>query len=393
MIVLINWDSKLSENVKAVPPSGIRKFFDIAQTMKGVISLGVGEPDYAAPDKVIESCIHSLEKKETSYTSNWGLLELRREIAKTFATRYQIKYRAENEILITVGVSEAINTIMQALLNPGDEVLIPDPAYLAYPACVKLASGIPVLVPTECENEFKLTVEELEAAVTDKTKILLIGYPNNPTGTVMDKESLKKIAVFAEKHDLIVISDEIYCDLTYDDNHTCFASLPNMKERTIVLNGFSKSYAMTGLRIGYACGPAEVMQSVCKVHQYSMLCAPVTGQYGAIAALRDCKEEVEAMYNEYHTRREIVYNAIIGMGLPVFKPKGAFYIFPDISSTGLSDEEFCDKLLHEEHVAVVPGSCFGKQGLDHVRISYASSRDNLKEAMNRMARFVKKYQG
>lgn len=388
----MNWENKLSENVKAVPPSGIRKFFDIAQTMKDVISLGVGEPDYAAPDKVIQACVESLEKKETSYTSNWGLLELREEISKLFEKRYHVTYCPEDEILVTVGVSEAINTIMQALINPGDEVLIPDPAYLAYPACAKISGGVPVLVPTECENEFKLTVEELEAAVTPKTKILLVGYPNNPTGTVMDRESLEKVAQFVEDHDLIVISDEIYCDLTYDDEHTCFAALPHMRERTIVLNGFSKSYAMTGLRVGYACGPREVMQAVCKVHQYGILCAPVTSQHGAIAAIRDCEKEVQAMYDEYHERREIVYQALNEMGLPVFKPKGAFYIFPDISSTGLSDEEFCDKLIHEEHVAVVPGSCFGKQGLDHVRISYASSRENLKEAMRRMARFVAKYQ-
>ena len=387
----MEWKNKIANNVKEVPFSGIRKFFDLASTMKDVISLGVGEPDYSAPDKVIEACIDSLERKETSYTSNWGLLELRKEISRLFEKRYGIFYDPTDEIMVTVGVSEAITIAMQTILNPGDEVLMPDPAYLAYPACVRLAGGKPVLVPTYAKDEFKLTAEALEEKISDKTKAILIGYPNNPTGTVMNRESLLKIAEFAEKHDLIVISDEIYCDLTYEGNHTCFASLPKMKERTIVMNGFSKSYAMTGLRVGYICGPKEALESLYKVHQYEILCASVTSQYGAITALRECDSDVKAMFDEYEARRELVYQALIDMGLSVFKPKGAFYIFPDISCTGMDDEEFCDKLLREEKVGVVPGTCFGPQGKNHIRISYAASRENLTEAMRRMSDFVRKY--
>ena len=387
----MNWDEKFASNIKAVPFSGIRKFFDLASTMKDVISLGVGEPDYSAPDKVIDACIESLKRKETSYTSNWGLLELREEIAKLFHNRYHVDYDPKDEIMVTVGVSEAIGIIMTTLLNPGDEVLIPDPAYLAYPACVSIAGGKPVLVPTYEKDEFKLTVEELEKKVTPRTKAILIGYPNNPTGTVMDRDSLMKLAAFAEKHDLIVISDEIYCDLTYEGTHTCFASLPGMRERTLTMNGFSKSYAMTGLRIGYVCGPREALEEIYKVHQYEILCASTTSQYGAIAALRYCDDDVKAIYNEYTARREMVYDGLVKMGLPVFKPKGAFYIFPDISSTGMDDEEFADRLLTEAKVGVVPGTCFGPQGRNHVRISYAASRENLAEALKRMGEFVEKY--
>lgn len=388
---MINWDEKVASNIKAVPFSGIRKFFDLASTMKDVISLGVGEPDYSAPDKVIDACIESLKRKETSYTSNWGLLELRQEIAKLFHNRYHVDYDPVDEVMVTVGVSEGIGLVMTTLLNPGDEVLIPDPAYLAYPACVSIAGGKPVLVPTYGENEFKLTVEELEKKVTPHTKAILIGYPNNPTGTVMDRASLEKIAAFAEKHDLVVISDEIYCDLTYEGTHTCFASLPGMKERTLSMNGFSKSYAMTGLRIGYICGPKEIMQQIYKVHQYEILCASVTSQYGAIAALKYCDDDVKAMYNEYKARRDMVYEGLRKIGLSVFKPKGAFYIFPDISITGMDDEEFADRLLKEEKVGVVPGTCFGPQGKNHIRISYAASRENLSEALKRIGHFVDKY--
>lgn len=387
----MDWNSKISKNVSVVPPSGIRKFFDLANTMEGVISLGVGEPDYAAPDKVIAACIESLKEKKTSYTSNLGLLELRKDIAKLFEERYHVDYDPASEIVVTVGVSEAISIAMSALLDPGDEVLIPDPAYVAYPACVHFAGGTPVLVPTWEKDDFKLTVEELEKKVTPKTKILLIGYPNNPTGTVMTHDELAKIAEFAKKHDLIVISDEIYCDLTYEGTHTCFASLPGMKERTIVLNGFSKSYAMTGLRIGYMCAPKDAVTSIFKVHQYAILCASSTSQYGAIAALEACDDDVKAMYDEYAARRVIVYEGLKSIGLPVFEPKGAFYIFPDITSTGLSDEEFSEQLLKEEKVGVVPGSCFGEQGKGHIRISYAASRENIEEALKRIGNFVKRH--
>lgn len=387
----MDWNSKFATDVKEVSFSGIRKFFDLASTMKDVVSLGVGEPDYAAPDKVIDACIASLKRKETSYTSNWGILELRQEIAKLFKKRYDLDYDPNDEVMVTVGVSEAIGIIMTTFLNPGDEVLIPDPAYLAYPACVSIAHGKPVLVPTFADNEFKLTVEELEKKVTPKTKALLIGYPNNPTGTVMDRQSLEEIAAFAKKHDLIVIADEIYCDLTYEGQHTCFASLPGMRERTLVMNGFSKSYAMTGMRIGYICAPREALEEIYKVHQYEILCASTTSQYGALEALRSCDDDVKAMYDEYAARREMIYQGLVDMGLTVFKPKGAFYIFPDISCTGMDDEEFCDRLLKEEKVGVVPGTCFGPQGKNHVRISYAASRENIAEALKRMERFVAKY--
>lgn len=387
----MDWNSKISHNVSVVPPSGIRKFFDLANTMEGVISLGVGEPDYAAPDKVIDACIESLKAKETSYTSNLGLISLRRDVAKLFSSRYGVEYDPASEIVITVGVSEAITIAMTALLNPGDEVLIPDPAYVAYPACVHFAGGTPVLVPTYEKDDFKLKVEELEKKVTDKTKILLIGYPNNPTGTVMTKEDLEEIAKFAEKHDLIVISDEIYCDLTYEGTHTCFASLPGMKDRTIVLNGFSKSYAMTGLRIGYLCAPKAAVDSIYKVHQYAILCASATSQFGAVAALEECDEDVHAMYEEYAARRVMVYEGLKKIGLPVFEPKGAFYIFPDITCTGMTDEEFSENLLKEEKIGVVPGSCFGEQGKGHIRISYAASRENIAEALKRIGAFVERH--
>lgn len=388
---MMDWDSKVASNIKTVEFSGIRKFFDLASTMKDVISLGVGEPDYSAPEQVIEACIASLKRKETSYTSNWGLLELRKEIGKLFETRYGVTYNPDDEIMVTVGVSEAIGAILTTILNPGDEVLIPDPAYLAYPACVSIAHGKPILVPTYAKDGFRLSVEELEKNITPGTKAILIGYPNNPTGTVMDRDSLVKVASFAEKHDLIVISDEIYCDLTYEGKHTCFASLPGMRDRTLVMNGFSKSYAMTGLRVGYICGPAQIMQQVYKVHQYEILCTSVTSQYGAIAALKYCNDDVKAMFREYETRRNIVYDGLCRMGLSVVKPEGAFYIFPDISVTGMNDEEFADRLLKEEKVGVVPGSCFGPQGENHIRISYAASREKLLEALKRMARFVDKH--
>lgn len=387
----MDWKSKVASNIEEIPFSGIRKFFDMASSMEDVISLGIGEPDCSAPDTVINACIDSLKRKETSYTSNWGLIELRKEISKLFKNRYQLDYDPNNEIIVTIGVSEAISVILTTILNPGDEVLIPDPAYLAYPACVSIARGTPVLVPTYPDNEFKLTVEELEKKLTPKTKAIIIGYPNNPTGTVMDRESLLKVAEFAEKHDLIVISDEIYCDLTYDGTHICFASLPGMRERTLTLNGFSKSYAMTGLRVGYICGPEEIMEDIYKVHQYEILCASITSQYGAVAALRYCDNDVKKMYDEYAARREIVYESLKKMGLPVSKPKGAFYIFPDISITGMSDEEFAERLLYEFKVSVIPGTCFGPQGKDHVRISYAASRENIKEAMNRIEQFINKY--
>ncbi|MBS6027959.1 MAG: aminotransferase class I/II-fold pyridoxal phosphate-dependent enzyme [Negativicoccus succinicivorans] len=384
----MDWKTKMVPRVVSIPPSGIRKFFDLASTMDNVISLGVGEPDFNAPDKVIQACIASLEKGETSYTGNSGILPLREEIAKLFAEHYGVEYDPKTEITVTIGVSEAIDMTLRALLNPGDEVLIPDPAYVAYPACVTLAGGTPVLVPTRQEDGFRLTAKALEQYITAKTKVLLIGFPNNPTGTVMDRESLLAIAEVAKRHDLVVISDEIYAELTYEGAHTCIASLPGMRERTVVFNGFSKAYAMTGMRIGYACAPRELTETMFKIHQYAIMCAPTTSQKGALTALRECDADVAAMKAEYDRRRLFVYDELTKMGLPCVKPQGAFYIFPDIRSTGLTDNEFAEGLLAAERVAVVPGSAFGEQGKGHVRISYASSMENLAEAMKRIARFI-----
>lgn len=389
----MNWQDKFAPNVVAVPPSGIRKFFDLASTMEGVISLGVGEPDFTAPKQVIDACVASLQAGQTSYTGNAGLLELRKEIADLFERKYHVSYHPENEIIVTVGVSEAIDMVMRTILRPGEEVLIPDPAYVAYPACVSFAGGVPVAVPTYMEDDFRLTPEAIEAKITDKTKALLIGFPNNPTGTVMDRASLEKIAAVAEKHDLIVISDEIYGELTYEGEHTCFASLPGMRERTIVLNGFSKAHAMTGLRLGYACAPKELSEMMLKIHQYVIMCASATSQYGAIAALRECDAEVAAMKAEYDERRQVIYQAFKEMGLAVFEPKGAFYIFPDISSVGMDADTFAERLLQEEKVAVVPGSAFGQQGRHHIRCSYATGMDDLQEALRRIAAFVKRHRG
>ncbi|MCI5837104.1 MAG: aminotransferase class I/II-fold pyridoxal phosphate-dependent enzyme [Veillonellaceae bacterium] len=386
----MQWQEKAAPQIVAVKPSGIRKFFDLASTMENVISLGVGEPDFSAPPAVIRACVASLEAGNTSYTGNAGLPELRQEIAALFAASYGVEYDPQTEIIVTCGVSEAIDMVLRTILCPGDEVLIPDPAYVAYPAEVQMAGGVPVAVPTYARDDFRLTAAALEEKVTAKTKALLIGFPNNPTGAVMTREDLLEIAEFAAKHDLIVISDEIYCELTYSGEHTCFASLPGMRERTIVLNGFSKAHAMTGLRIGYTCAPKELTQIMFKVHQYAILCANVTGQYGALAALRECDADVAAMKAEYDARRQVIYRAFQDMGLAVFEPKGAFYIFPDITSTGLDDETFAERLLTEEHVAVVPGSAFGEQGRGHIRCSYATGMDDLKEALRRIAAFVER---
>lgn len=384
----MNWNERISPIIKAVPPSGIRKFFDLACTMDNVLSLSVGEPDFAPPQKVIDACIESYKRGETSYTSNSGMLELREEIAKLFAERYQVSYNPVKEIMITVGVSEGIDVVLRSILNPGDEVLIPDPAYVAYPAAVQINGGTPVLVPTYAKDNFQLTVEALESHVTPKTKAILIGYPNNPTGATMERAALQKIADFAVAHDLIVISDEIYCELTYEGKHTCLASLPNMKERTIVLNGFSKAYAMTGLRIGYVCAPAELLAASLKIHQYGILAAATNSQVAAITALRDCEADVQAMFEEYKLRREMIVAGLQKIGLPLAVPTGAFYVFPDITITGLTSEEFAEQLLLTERVAVVPGTAFGPAGTGYVRISYASSREAIREALVRIERFV-----
>ncbi len=388
----MHWEEKTANNVKEMKPSGIRKFFDIAAQVKGVLSLSIGEPDFAAPDKILQAMTQSLQRKETSYTANAGILELRQEVSRYVAKHYGLTYAPEDEILITVGVSEGLAMALLAYTEPGDEVIIPDPAYVAYPASVELAGGKPVFVPTYPEDDFKLTVAALERVVTPKTKILVIGYPNNPTGTVMTKDELLSIAEFAKKHDLIVMTDEIYCELMYGDaKFTSFATLPDMRERTIFFNGFSKAWAMTGMRLGYVCAPRDGLAPILKLHQYAIMCANTQAQVGGITALRECDAEVEEMRQEYDRRRTVIYRGLKEMGLPVFEPKGAFYIFPDIRATGMTSAEFCEKLVQEEKVAVVPGSAFGENGEGFVRISYAASMETIEEALRRMARFVKKY--
>jgi len=386
----MSWAERISPVVRSIPPSGIRRFFDIVADMKGVISLGVGEPDFVTPWHIRESCVYGLQKGYTAYTSNYGLLELREEIARLMQNKHGVSYDPRREALITVGVSEALDLAMRALLTPGDEVLVPEPCYVSYKACVTLAGGKPIPVQTTVEHEFRVTVEQLEQLVTPRTKVLLIGYPNNPTGAVMPREELLKIANFAERHDLIVISDEIYGDLTYEGTHTCFSSLPGMRDRTILLNGFSKAYAMTGWRIGYALSNADFIGAMTKIHQYTMLCAPITAQIAAIEALRRGAEPMQKMVMEYNCRRRLMLDGFRSMGLPCFEPKGAFYIFPSIKETGITSLKFAEDLLRTEKVALVPGDAFGESGEGFVRCSYASSASNLSEALTRIDRFLKK---
>jgi aminotransferase len=385
----VNWAERVSPLVRSIPPSGIRRFFDIVAEMSGVVSLGVGEPDFVTPWHIRESCVHGLQRGYTSYTSNYGLLELRQEIARMLEADYGVVYDPKCEALITVGVSEALDLAMRALLSPGDEVLVPEPCYVSYNACVTLAGGVPVSVCSSRENEFRVTVDQLAAALTPRTKALLIGYPNNPTGAVMPREDLAAIARFAEQHDLIVISDEIYASLTYDGEHTCFASLPGMRDRTILLNGFSKAYAMTGWRIGYAMGNADFIGAMTKIHQYTMLCAPITAQIAAIEAIKQGTASRNKMVDEYDRRRRLMVDGLRNIGLDCFEPRGAFYVFPSIRNTGLTSLQFAEQLLQAEKVALVPGDAFGACGEGFVRCSYASSSKNLSEALDRIGRFVK----
>ena len=385
----MNWAERVSPLVRSIPPSGIRRFFDIVAEMSGVVSLGVGEPDFVTPWHIRESCVHGLQRGYTSYTSNYGLLELRQEIARMLEADYGVVYDPKCEALITVGVSEALDLALRALLSPGDEVLVPEPCYVSYNACVSLAGGVPVSVCSSRENEFRVTVEQLAAALTPRTKALLIGYPNNPTGAVMPREDLAAIARFAEQHDLIVISDEIYASLTYDGEHTCFASLPGMRDRTILLNGFSKAYAMTGWRIGYAMGNADFIGAMTKIHQYTMLCAPITAQIAAIEAIKQGTASRNKMVDEYDRRRRLMVDGLRNIGLDCFEPRGAFYVFPSIRNTGLTSLQFAEQLLQAEKVALVPGDAFGACGEGFVRCSYASSSKNLSEALDRIGRFVK----
>lgn len=385
----IDWQKRISPVVQAIPPSGIRRFFDIAAEMEDVISLGVGEPDFVTPWSIRESCVYGLEQGYTSYTANRGLLELREEICALQKRNFNIDYDPKTNVLVTVGVSEALDIAMRAILTPGDEILIPEPCYVSYKACASLAGAVPVAVPAKIENNFSITPADLEAHVTDKTKALLIGYPNNPTGAILTKEQLMDIARFAQEHDLIVISDEIYGDLTYGgERHVCFAGLPGMKDRTILLNGFSKAYAMTGWRIGYAMSNPAIISAMTKIHQYTMLCAPITAQIAAVEALRHGEKYMKKMVSEYDKRRRLIYDGLTNAGLKCFEPKGAFYIFPDITSTGLTSEEFAEQLLMKEHVALVPGTAFGQCGEGYVRCSYATSVAKISEAIARIEHFV-----
>lgn len=384
----MTWSEKLSTSVQSIAPSGIRKFFDIAAQMDDVISLGVGEPDFITPWSIRESCVYGLERGYTSYTANRGMPELRNEISRHYNRNFNVDYNPDTEVLVTVGVSEALDIALRAVLNVGDEVLIPEPCYVSYQACTILAGGVPVPVSAKLENEFRITPEELEPYVTAKTKAILIGYPNNPTGAIMERRDLIKIAEFAEKHDLIVISDEIYGDLTYSGVHECFSSLPKMRDRTILLNGFSKAYAMTGWRIGYALSNADFIGAMTKIHQYTMLCAPITAQVAAIEALKHGEKYMKKMVAEYDRRRNLIYDGLNKLGLRCFEPKGAFYIFPDITSSGMTAEDFAEKLIRSERVALVPGTAFGESGKGHVRCSYATSIEKISAALKRIEKFL-----
>ena len=380
----------LSKRIVSIEPSGIRKFFDVVNEMKDAISLGVGEPDFDTPWFIRDEGIYSLERGRTFYTSNAGLKELKEEIAVYLNRRFQLSYSPAKEVLVTVGGSEAIDIAMRAMLDPGDEVLIPEPCYVSYLPCAILANGTPVTIELKAENEFRLTAQEVLDAVTDKTKLLVLPFPNNPTGAVMERKDLEAIARVVAEKDLYVISDEIYAELTYtEEGHVSFATLPGMRERTITINGFSKSYAMTGWRLGYACGPEEIIREMTKIHQYCIMCAPTTSQYAAVEALRRGDEEVEKMREEYNGRRRYLLHRFQEMGLPCFEPYGAFYVFPDIRKLGMTSEEFATKLLEQEKVAVVPGTAFGGSGEGFIRISYAYSLSNLKIALDRMEHFIK----
>lgn len=378
----------LSKTIVTIQPSGIRKFFDIVSEMKDAISLGVGEPDFDTPWHIRDEGIYSLEKGRTFYTSNSGLKELRMEIAKFLHRRYGLEYDFNKEMMITVGGSEAIDIAMRAMLDPGDEVLIPQPSYVSYYPCCILANGTPVIIELKAENEFRLKPEELEAAITPKTKLLVLSYPNNPTGAVMEKSDLEAIAEIIKKHDLYVLSDEIYSELTYTDNHVSIASLPGMKERTIVINGFSKSHAMTGWRLGYACGPEIIIKQMLKIHQYAIMCAPTTSQYAAIDAMKNGDEDVQKMREEYNGRRRYLLHRFKEMGLECFEPFGAFYMFPCIKEFGMTSEEFATALLNAKKVAVVPGTAFGDCGEGFLRVSYAYSLEDLKVALGRIEEFI-----
>ena len=381
----------ISRRVGRVSPSGIRKFFDLLSTMDDAISLGVGEPDFVTPWHISEAGISGIEKGYTMYTSNWGMPELRQELARNLSARCGVEYDPDRELLITVGVSEGLDLAMRAVLNPRDEVISPEPTYVSYESCTVLAEGVFVPVPTTVENQFRVKAADIEERVTSRTKAILLGYPNNPTGAVMERADLEEIADVARRHDLLVISDEIYDQLVYGIKHTCFASLPGMKERTIFLGGFSKAYAMTGWRIGYAAAPAEIIEAMTKIHQYTIMCVPIMAQMAAIEALKSGEAAVREMVADYDRRRRVMVKGLNAIGLSCFEPKGAFYAFPSVKVTGLSSQDFAERLLLEERVAVIPGSAFGDSGEGYVRCCYATALDDIREALRRMRRFVQRH--
>lgn len=380
--------SRIASHVQGIPRSGIRDFFDIVSTMKDVISLSIGEPDFDTPWHIREAAIHALESGKTGYTSNLGLLSLRQAIAQYLKRKYDLNYDPVKEALITVGVSEGLDLALRALIEPGDEVLYHEPCYVSYSPSVIFAHGKPVVVETSAEDGFRLTRAKLEAKVSPRTKLLLLNFPNNPTGAILEESDLRDIADFAIKHDLIVITDEIYAELTYDGRHSSIAALPGMKERTIFLHGFSKAWAMTGFRLGYACGPAELIEAMMKIHQYTMLCAPIISQEAAVEALTDSDSAVEDMRAEYKRRRNLLFNSFTEMGLPCKRPRGAFYAFPYVGHFGLSSKEFALRFLDAEKVAVVPGSAFGPSGEGYIRCAYATGMEDIQEAMRRLSRFI-----
>lgn len=383
-------DRYISRRIAGLKPSGIRKFFDIAATMKDVISLGIGEPDFTTPEPILKAGMRSLERGDTHYTSNFGIIELRKALADHLSRLYGVQYNPETEILITVGGSEALNLAAIALLNPGDEMVIPTPCFVSYQAAAIMAGGVAVEVPCRMENNFDLDVDELRAAITPRSKAILLGFPNNPTGAVASRENLLKVAKIAEEHDLVVISDEIYDRLVYGVKHVCFPSLPGMFNRTLLLGGFSKDYAMTGWRIGYAAGPESLIKGLVRVHQYLVMSAPTMSQYAALEALKTGEPYVQQMHDEYDRRRKLIVSGLNQIGLPTFEPKGAFYAFPKVSATGLDDEIFCNRLLQDQHVAMVPGNSFGLGGEGFARCSYATNYDLIEEALDRIERFVRK---
>lgn len=386
----MDYSKILSKTVQAIPPSGIRKFFDIAAEMKDVVSLTVGEPDFVTPEHIRKVAIESLNRGETKYSSNSGMITLRQEIANYLERRFSLKYDPAKEVIVTIGGSEAIDNSFRALIEPGDEVIIPLPAYVCYPPLVKVAGGVPVIINTQEKDKFKLTPEQLKAAITPKTKLLVLPYPNNPTGAIMTKEDLEPIAEILRGTDIMVLSDEIYAELTYGREHVSIASLPGMQERTIVVNGFSKAYAMTGWRMGFFAAPAPITAQILKLHQYAIMCAPTTSQYAAIEAIKNGDEDVAMMRDEYNRRRTMLVEGLRKIGISVFEPEGAFYVFPNVGKFGLSSEEFCTRLLKEENVAIVPGTAFGDSGEGFARISYAYSVDHIKTALEKMEKFVAK---